>query len=333
MKKDRFIHLLQNRMSVVLTALVIMLSCGNGHNTPDEEFSGTPDAEPASPQRPLIINNTLVSSDRRLLHGGTFWLYGWIPDKTSWALSDAPWKAIRDNHLNVVRVACAYRPEQTNNYSLDQYEIYLDYLIGRADTSGVYIIIDFHPTPGSYNMTDAKAFWTRFASRYKNCRNVIYELVNEPVFSQPENYTDQNLRDFEELWRLTTGLAPNTPVIIMTFCQTGATGRTPKQVTDGLTGIDWTKTVVGFHSYWRNNSVCIAELKEHYPCINTEFHKVTKGSNEMKAMDGYRWHGTLMEKLGVSWTQWDILDRSSNLQYLDSAIINLKANNFYWNGK
>ncbi len=152
-------------------------------------------------------------------------------------------------------------------------------------------------------MTVAKDFWNRFAGRYKDYKNVIYELVNEPVFSQPVNYTDQNLRDFEELWRLTTGLAPETPVIIMTFCQTGVTGRTPKQVTDGVTGIDWNKTIVGFHSYWRDNSIRIKELKEHYPCINTEFHRVTAGSNEMKVMDGYKWHGTLMEKLGISWTQ------------------------------
>jgi hypothetical protein len=131
---------------------------------------------------------------------------------------------------------------------------------------------------------------------------VIYEQVNEPEFSQPKNTPIRisgTLRNCE----VTTGLAPETPVIIMTFCQTGVTGRTPKQVTDGVTGIDWNKTIVGFHSYWRDNSIRIKELKEHYPCINTEFHRVTAGSNEMKVMDGYKWHGTLMEKLGISWTQ------------------------------
>ena len=310
--------------------LQVILSYGNNQNSSDEK--GT---KSAALKRPFILNNTLVASDSSLLRGGTFWIYGWIPDKTTWALSDKPWQAMQDNHLNIVRVACAYRPERAKNYSLEQYEGFLDNFIDRAEKLGIYVMIDYHPKPGTYDMTNARAFWTRFASRYKDRENVIYELTNEPKFSQPENYTDQNLRDFEGLWQLTNKLAPKTPIVIMSFCQVGNTGRTPKQVTDGLQGIDWSKTVVGFHSYWRDSSERIVELKKYYPCINTEFHTIAQNSRnkEMQVMDGYRWHGTLMEKLGISWTQWDVLDRQPNLQNLDSAIIDLKTKGYYWKNK
>lgn len=284
-------------------------------------------------ERPIIKNNTLAAKDGSLLHGGTIWLYGWIPDKTTWALGDEIWKSMEINGLNIVRVACAYRPSHANNYSLDQCEVYLDKIVGYANKSGIYVIIDFHPTPGSYNMKDAKDFWNRFAPRYKDKKNVIYELVNEPVFSQPENYTDQNLRDFEELWKIADKNAPQTPIIIMTYCAVGKSGRTPRQVADLLQGIDWKKTVVGFHSYWNNSSDRIVDLKKYYPCFNTEFTIPSEHSRECQYMDGYKWHGSLMEKLGISWTQWNILDTKSNLRNLDSAIVDLKAKGLYWDNK
>ncbi len=290
--------------------------------------SGFPSEKPG---RPLIANNTLVASDSARLRGGTFWLYGWVPDKTTWAMSDAAWNAMRDNHLNIVRISCGYRPGVTGNYSLDQYDGFLDNLISRAEKEGIYAIIDYHPKPGTYDITEARTFWTRFAGRYKDRKNVIFELINEPVFSQPENYTDQNLRDFEELWKLCHSLAPETPIIIMSFCQVGNSERTPVQVTDSLRGIDWSKTVVGFHSYWRNSSDRIVDLKNHYPCINTEFGIVkSSGSGIMQVMDGYWYHGTLMEKLGISWIQWTIIDRELSLRNLDSTIKDLKEKGYYW---
>jgi len=314
-------NLLLNR--IIILSIIMTIACGNDSVKRNDFLSG-------KPGRPLIVDNTLVASDSIRLRGGTFWLYGWIPDKTTWAMSDAPWKAMKDNHLNVVRLSCAYRPDNQGNYSLDQYEDFLDKLISCAEASGVYAIIDYHPKPGTYNMTEARTFWTRMASRYKDRENVIFELINEPVFSQPENYTDQNLRDIEELWNLCNDLAPKTPIIIMSFCQVGDSGRTPVQVTDSLRGIDWTKTIVGFHSYWRDTSARITDLKNHYPCINTEFGNVRSGSNIMKVMDGYRHHGTLMEKLGISWMHWTILDRESSLNNLNTVITDLKEKGYYW---
>lgn len=313
---------MKNNLQEIFSTLLIILLLNQCINASPVESEGA--------NRPLIKDNTLVAADGARLRGGTFWLYGWIPDKTTWALSNDVWNAIKDYQLNVIRVACAYRPEQTKNYSLDKYRELLDNIIERSANLGVYVIIDFHPQPGSYNMDVAREFWTNIAPRYKENKNVIYELINEPKFSQPENYTDQNLRDFEELWKLVNNLAPKTPVIVMSFCQVGNTGRTPKQVTDQMSGIDWGKTIVGFHSYWRDSGVRIIELKKHYPCINTEFHDIREGSKEMQVMDGNKWHGTLMEIYGISWTQWDILDRRSSLVTLDSAITDLKKKGLYW---
>ncbi len=281
--------------------------------------------------RPEIYENTLVDDHGNRLRGGTFWLYGWMPEKTDWALSPTPWNLIREHKFNIVRLTCAYRTTKANNYSLDRYQIILDSLVNMAERAGIYAIIDFHDTPGTYTMANARAFWNRFASRYKNRKNVIYELTNEPKFDQPESYTDQNLRDFEALWKICDTNAPETPIIILSFNQVGYSGRTPARVADSLRGIDWKKTLVGFHGYWRDASTRVVDLKNNYPCINTEFMCLIEGSNEMKSMDGYAYQGTLMEKLGISWLQWDILDnQASATGNLPKVIADLKKNDCTW---
>ena len=281
--------------------------------------------------RPRIENNNIVSDQGTLLRGGTFWIYGWMRNKTDWALSPEPWKAIDENNFNAMRVACAYRIDRDNNYSLEQYDTILDSLFTLADQHGVYLIIDFHDTPGKYRHSSGTAFWKHIAPRYKDRTNAIYELANEPVFSQPDNYTDQLLRNFEELWNICDSLAPETPIIILSFCQVGYSKSTPSQKADLLKGIDWKKTVVGFHSYWRDSSERIIDLKKRYPCINTEFMCLKEGSNEMKKMDGYKYHATLMEKLRISWLQWDILDREkSMIQKLPRVIKDLKEKGVFW---
>lgn len=281
--------------------------------------------------RPKIEGNTLVSEQGTRLRGGTFWIYGWISSKTTWALSPDAWKAIKDNNFNAMRVACGYRVDKEGNYTLEQYDKILDSLFYLADLNGIYLIIDFHDTPGSYNMASAKEFWTRYSKRYKDKNNAIFELTNEPVFDQPNSYTANNLRDFEELWKICNDAAPATPIIILTYCQVGYSKALPEQVADSLRGIDWKKTAVGFHSYWRDSSTRIVGLKKKYPCINTEFMCQVEGSNEMKVMDGYAYHGTLMEKLGISWLQWDILDRPQSVtEKLPGVIADLKTNDVFW---
>lgn len=289
--------------------------------------------------------NTIVTDEGTLLRGGTFWIYGWIKSKTEWALSDAPWDSMLTYGFNALRIACGYRPEHVDNYSLAEYDILLDTIINRAEKYGIYAIIDYHPEPGKYfrrdsldvyenNRQHAIDFWTRFANRYKNKANVIFELINEPIFDGPNDYNDTLLNDFENLWKICDSIAPEVPIIVLTYCQVGGH---PTQAADRaennaskLEGIDWGKTAVGFHSYWKDSSDRMVKLKESYPCINTEFMCVD-GSRGIRAIDGFDYHGTRMEQLKISWLQWDILDRVQSVeQKFPNVIQDLKKNGVFW---
>ena len=60
----------------------------------------------------------------------------------------------------------------------------MDELIEWCVELGLYVIVDWHllATDGlmSRHIDEAKAFFEYFASKYKNCDNVIYEICNEP---------------------------------------------------------------------------------------------------------------------------------------------------------
>jgi hypothetical protein len=252
-----------------------------------------------------------VTDQGTLIRGSTFWLYGWMYNKVEFAQSETAWNNFHPNRLNGVRLACAYRPDHNNNLSLDEYETLLDDLIDRAAEAGIYVLLEYHYYPGNYDMGGATAFWNRFAPRYADRTHVIYELTNEPVSWASKDYQDGHLRDFEELWRICDSHAPHTPIVILSFANVGYDGATPREVADLLQGIDWSKTLVGFHTYWRESSDRMQDLKEGYPVVCTEF--MDCEWHETKPLDGVCQHSVRMEQMGISWWQWEIMETESEM--------------------
>ena len=317
---------------------------------------------PSSNLRPYIRNNTLVSGwDGSRLRGGTFWIFGTptvLRYKTDWALNDEAWQSIEERGFNAVRVACGYRPESADSYTIAEYTEILDEIIKRAEEINVNVIIDYHPDPGTYyDKTNdviryggyARDFWTTMAARYKANTNVIYELVNEPVFDRPGVYGDVLMTEFQELWTLCDTLAPDVPIIVLSFCAVGYSAKADNDVPAekaaefDVNVIDWSKTAVGFHAYWARtpdedyrgigSANRMRDLVSKYPCINTEF-MISYDSDvvmEKRSIEGYSYIGTLMEKMGISWLQWDIVDREDSIvNDLPLVIEDLKEKNCYW---
>jgi hypothetical protein len=287
--------------------------------------------------RPYIDTkrNTIVSDQGTLLRGGTFWIYGWIENKLNWPHYERAWELMVETRLNAVRLTCAYRPQYGDrNITLDGYEKILDSLIDKAEKRGIYCVIDYHDDPGNYRMDAAVPFWERFAPRYKDRKHVIYELTNEPVSWTPKQYTDANLRDFERLYQICRTAAPQTPIVILSFANVGRDGATGEEVAAKLNGIDWSKTVVGFHSYHRTDTRRFESLRAAFPVFNTEFeNQETTGNMKVTTYDGvkYAYHASLMEKLEISWLQWDIMDTEwASKKRFPPVLDDLKEKGLYW---
>jgi hypothetical protein len=284
--------------------------------------------------RPYIENNTVITDQGTRMRGTTFWLYGWMSDKVNFAKSTEAWEVFHTYRLNAVRLTCAYRPGHSNNISLDGYQDLLDDFVERCDSLGVYGIVDYHYYPGNYDMDGARDFWNRFAPRYAERTHIFYELTNEPVSWEPKDYRDSNLRDFEELYNLCKGYAPSTMCVLLSFANVGGSGTTAESVADKLNGIDWTENVVGFHSYHRRTADRFINLKNAYPVFNTEFeNQGTTGNMKVTTYDGvkYAYHASLMEKLEISWLQWDITEDAGTVaNRLPKMINDVQSKGLYW---
>lgn len=82
-------------------------------------------------------------------------------------------------------------------------------VVDGAIECGAYVIVDWHSHV--LHLDEAKGFFTKVATRYANCPNVIYELYNEPV----EDSWAELKAYAEELIGVITGISKVHPLILM----------------------------------------------------------------------------------------------------------------------
>ncbi len=93
--------------------------------------------------------------------------------------STVKWLAT-DWNVNVVRAAMGVGVEDCYLQNPEFAKKCVENVVKGAVESGVYVIIDFHSH--KLHTTEAKAFFTEMATKYKNVPNVIYEIWNEPDY-------------------------------------------------------------------------------------------------------------------------------------------------------
>jgi hypothetical protein len=338
--------------------------------------------------RPTIVNNTLVSDQGTLLRGGTLWLVPEDPSQYNWAVSTPtdpdqddctsnpcgnPWPIFTQYHLNTVRLATEYGPvssaagvsaplclpESSSSCPASNNALtILESEVAQATANHMYAVIDLHWDSGAYDLPSAKIFWTAVANQFKNNTNVIFELLNEPVAWNPDNYTAQNIQDQETLYNIVHTEAPQTPVILLTFAvpmngnNTSDSSPNMTSVAKQLTGVDWSNAAVGFHGYWVNYDTGEVDLKKSFPTIDTEFGlpcnqpATLAGGGSLSPManpsyssnptgnDEYcvydsttpsqldTYQSQVMNELGISWICWDCNSEPGNsirLAYMEQA--------------
>lgn len=157
-------------------------SCEGNNNGADKNENNTNDTEytlsPLSVDGVNLVDN---KGEKVVLHGVS---YGW---HVFWprfynAKSVA---TLKDWGANVVRAALGVEPD--GGY-LDKPEWSAELIyevVDAAIENDLYVIIDWHSH--NINLTEAKAYFTEVATKYKGVPNVIYEIFNEPDY---ESWTE-----------------------------------------------------------------------------------------------------------------------------------------------
>ncbi len=235
--------------------------------------------------RVQIVNNNVVADNGFPLRGEHV-VFNTDTDSNAWTMAAMydvnVWRMLRDDYrLNTIRLMMSRPPQNWGGGPGDNCEppIYrcypLDYvhpngkttlqvmddMVNMAAALGMYIIIDYHPVLGHYEVSvDAAGWWSQVAPRYADRTHVIYEASNEPGGSSLTRYE-------EELYALIRSYAPDTHIILWSF-DTLNSGR--KGQVDKADSIDYSNASVGYHPYWSYNTADLETLRSAYPVINTE---------------------------------------------------------------
>jgi hypothetical protein len=206
----------------------------------------------------------------------------------------------------------------------------LDSAVSRASRCGLYVNINFHsPWKGPVDTSYVKQFWTVVAPYFADRTHVLYETTNEPVPGS-NTYLVNNDRGYDmkiqaDLYTLCRNFAPNTFLIVLTppSCEINFSGdlsfvRGVQRFESMLDTVDWTKTAVGYHSYylgWVNGvagktSESLRIIHQNYPAMPTEVNfpvGILKAAyNNCPSMDGEIYQPQTLERLGLGWWMWAV---------------------------
>ncbi len=140
----------------------------------------------SSSKTPVAKHGKLKVSGTNIVdeHGNVFQIKGVSTHGIAWFpqyVNKAAFKTLRDKYgINTIRLAMYSNP--SDGYSSSTVDKVIEG-VKYAKELGMYVIIDWHVlndgNPNQYK-SEAKKFFRKMSSKYKNTKNIIYEICNEP---------------------------------------------------------------------------------------------------------------------------------------------------------
>ena len=279
----------------------------------------TPSGTPVQRHGALHISgNHIVDS-----HGKVFMLQGmsthgimWSDDTNTYPfsgiLSTSSLKVLRDDwKCNAVRIAM-YTEEwggYTQGYAAQAKQKVIDG-VANATSMGMYVIIDWHILKDGnpqQHQSEAIAFFSEMASRYKNYSNVIFELCNEP--NGGVSWAGQIRPYCEDVVRAIRSKGANNLII----CGTGTWSQDIHQVVGNR--LSDKNCAYTLHFYANTHTDWLRQrLEQCYnnglPVLVTEFGTCdASGNGGFNESQTRQWY-SLLARLKVGWFNWSAASKN-----------------------
>jgi len=141
----------------------------------------------------LIDKNGEIVILRGISLGWHNWWSRFYDEKTiTWLQND--WDC------NLVRAAIGVEPDGAYTDNPELANKRLDNVVDAAIKNGMYVIVDWHSH--SIRLDEAKEFFTRVATKYKDYPNIIYEIFNEPVedsWEEVKSYSEEIIKTIRNI--------------------------------------------------------------------------------------------------------------------------------------
>ncbi|MCC8046873.1 MAG: glycoside hydrolase family 5 protein [Clostridiales bacterium] len=265
--------------------------------------------------------------------GKTFQLRGISTHGINWDVG-APYvnkkafKTLRDEWgVNAIRLSMY--TEDYNGYCSGGDQSELKSLIYKgvkyATELGMYVIIDWHilsdGNPND-NITEAKKFFTTMAKKYKNYKNVIFEICNEP-----NGCSWKTIKSYAKKIIKTIRKYDKDAVIIVgtpSWSQLGS-DLTSNEVADSpITGYDNIMYSLHFYAAESAHSEYLPDklkyaVKKGLPVIVSEFGlSAADGNGSIDKTSANKWF-TLLNKYNISYFCWSLSNKNESSSLLKST--------------
>ena len=327
------------------TARVIAVNCA-GPSTGDElnyELTGRKDVAYAdtpvgrygklSVQKvdgyaaPIMVDQNGVPTQ---LRGASTHGMHWFPQY----VNQNAFQTLRDDWgINMVRLVCYPRDGGSVGYLTggDSTKQQLDTLIQNgvdyATKLGMYALVDWHVhayNPNEY-LKEAKIFFTKYATMYKDHDNVLYEICNEPTGTNWYSGNGKDLYTYcSEVIKTIRDIDPDAIII----CGTNTWSQDVDQVAaKPMKALGYENIMYTFHFYSATHKENLMEkvrlaTKDGTPIFVTEFGICSAdGNGSYDTENADRWIA-LLDELNISFACWSYSNCNEKSAYFKSSCSN-----------
>ena len=276
---------------------------------------------------PIMVDQNGVPTQ---LRGASTHGMHWFPQY----VNQNAFQTLRDDWgINMVRLVCYPRDGGSVGYLTggDSTKQQLDTLIQNgvdyATKLGMYALVDWHVhayNPNEY-LKEAKIFFTKYATMYKDHDNVLYEICNEPTGTNWYSGNGKDLYTYcSEVIKTIRAIDPDAIII----CGTNTWSQDVDQVAaKPMKALGYENIMYTFHFYSATHKENLMEkvrlaTKDGTPIFVTEFGICSadgNGSYDPESAD--RWIA-LLDELNISFACWSYSNCNEKSAYFKSSCSN-----------
>ena len=276
---------------------------------------------------PIMVDQNGVPTQ---LRGASTHGMHWFPQY----VNQNAFQTLRDDWgINMVRLVCYPRDAGSVGYLTggDSTKQQLDTLIQNgvdyATKLGMYALVDWHVhayNPNEY-LKEAKIFFTKYATMYKDHDNVLYEICNEPTGTNWYSGNGKDLYTYcSEVIKTIRDIDPDAIII----CGTNTWSQDVDQVaTKPMKDLSYKNIMYTFHFYSATHKENLMKkvrqaTKDGTPIFVTEFGVCSadgNGSYDTESAD--RWIA-LLDELNISFACWSYSNCNEKSAYFKSSCSN-----------
>ena len=276
---------------------------------------------------PIMVDQNGVPTQ---LRGASTHGMHWFPQY----VNQNAFQTLRDDWgINMVRLVCYPRDVGSVGYLTggDSTRQQLDTLIQNgvdyATKLGMYALVDWHVhayNPNEY-LKEAKIFFTKYATMYKDHDNVLYEICNEPTGTNWYSGNGKDLYTYcSEVIKTIRDIDPDAIII----CGTNTWSQDVDQVAaKPMKALGYENIMYTFHFYSATHKENLMEkvrlaTKDGTPIFVTEFGICSAdGNGSYDTENADRWIA-LLDELNISFACWSYSNCNEKSAYFKSSCSN-----------